>query len=151
MPAIQSFHFYWVHRTLHIPWIYKRVHSVHHRSVSIAPWSGFSMHPIEHLFYMSLLLVFFIIPAHPVHFLFMGFWLALATATSHSGYENIVLGEKAHLKIGTFHHQLHHRYFECNYGNTEMPWDNWFGSYHDGSVEATERVRKIRKKMHSWL
>ena len=74
------------------------------------------MHPIEHIGYMSLLLLFFIIPAHPIHFLFMGFWLALATATSHSGYENLVLGEKAHLKIGTFHHQLHHRFFECNYG-----------------------------------
>ena len=49
MPVFQSFHFYWLHRALHIPWIYKRVHSVHHRSVSIAPWSGFSMHPIEHV------------------------------------------------------------------------------------------------------
>ena len=149
MPAIQSFHFYWVHRALHIPWIYKRVHSVHHRSISIGPWSGFSMHPIEVLAYMSLLLIFLIVPAHPIHFLFMGYWLALATATSHSGYEKLVLGDKTHLKIGTFHHQLHHRYFECNYGNTEMPWDNWFGSYHDGSPEATERVKKVRKRMYN--
>ena len=51
-PLIQSFHFYWLHRALHVPWLYKRVHSVHHRSVSVAPWSGFSMHPIEHIGYM---------------------------------------------------------------------------------------------------
>ena len=149
MPVFQSFHFYWLHRALHIPWIYKRVHAVHHRSVSIAPWSGLSMHPIEHIGYMGLLLIFLVIPAHPIHFIFMGYWLALATATSHAGFENLVLGNKAHLKIGSFHHQLHHRYFECNYGNPEMPWDNWFGSYHDGSPEATERVRETKKRMHS--
>ncbi|WP_350333590.1 sterol desaturase family protein [Coralliovum pocilloporae] len=149
MPLIQSFHFYWLHRALHIPFFYKHVHSVHHRSVSIAPWSGFSMHPVEHVGYMGLLLMFLVVPAHPVHFVFMGYWLALATATSHAGFENLVLGEKAKLKIGSFHHQLHHRYFECNYGNPEMSWDNWFGSYHDGSPEATIETRKRKDRMYS--
>ena len=148
LPVAQSFHFYWLHRALHIPWIYKRVHSVHHRSVSVAPWSGFSMHPIEHVGYLSLLLIFLVVPAHPIHFLFIGYSLALASATSHAGFENLVLGDKAHLKIGSFHHQLHHRYFECNYGGPEMPWDNWFGSFHDGSPEATDRVRETKKRMH---
>jgi len=82
-------------------------------------------------------------------FMFLGYWLVLATATSHAGFENLVLGDKAHLKVGSFHHQLHHRYFECNYGNAEMPWDNWFGSYHDGSHEATERVRETKKRMYA--
>ena len=60
-----------------------------------------------------------------------------------------MLGDKAHLKVGSFHHQLHHRYFECNYGGPEMPWDNWFGSFHDGSPKATERVRETKKRMHA--
>ena len=107
------------------------------------------MHPIEHVGYMGLLLIFLVLPAHPVHFIFMGYWLALATATSHAGFENLVLGENTRLKIGSFHHQLHHRYFECNYGNPEMPWDNWFGSYHDGSAEATKAVRERKNRMHS--
>ena len=106
LPVAQSFHFYWLHRALHIPWIYKRVHSVHHRSVSVAPWSGFSMHPIEHVGYLSLLLIFLVVPAHPIHLLFIGYSLALSSATSHAGFENLVLGDKAHLKIGSFHHQL---------------------------------------------
>lgn len=149
MPVIQSFHFYWVHRLLHWPPLYKRFHSVHHRNVSIGPWSGFSMHPGEHIIYLSLLFVFLLIPSHPVHLIFMAYWLGLATATSHSGYESILLGEKAHLKIGSFHHQLHHRFFECNYGNPEMPWDNWFGSYHDGNPETTKVIRERKRQMHS--
>ncbi|MDU8928722.1 hypothetical protein RXV86_15125 [Alisedimentitalea sp. MJ-SS2] len=61
---------------------------------------------IEHVCYMSLLLIFLVVPAHPIHFLFIGYSLALASATSHSGFENLVLGGKAHLKIGSFHHQF---------------------------------------------
>ena len=49
--------------------------------------------------------------------------------------------------LGTFHHQMHHRYFECNYGSLEMPWDKWFGSFHDGTVEANERMQERRKRL----
>ena len=51
-------------------------------------------------------------------------------------------------ELGDFFHQLHHRYFECNYGTIEMPWDKWFGSFHDGTPEATAMVRERRRKMH---
>ena len=109
------------------------------------------MHPIEHVIYLSSLAVFLVVPSHPLHMLFLCYWLTLATATSHSGYENIVLGDKAHLKIGSFFHQLHHRYFECNYGNVEMPWDRWFGSHHDGSAEATRLHEGAQAKDASGL
>ena len=150
LPLIQSFHFYWIHRGLHIPFFYKRVHSVHHRSVSVAPWSGFSMHPIEHFFYMSSAVD---LPgcasaSHPFYFhgIFAGHSLQLRRTLALRIW---CLGIRAHLKIGSFHHQLHHRYFECNYGGPEMPWDNWFGSFHDGSPEATQRVRETKKRMHT--
>ena len=51
--------------------------------------------------------------------------------------------------MGDFFHQLHHRYFECNYGTVEMPWDKWFGSFHDGSDQGTQETRERKKKMYS--
>jgi len=51
------------------------------------------------------------------------------------------------LALGTFYHQLHHRYYECNYGNQEMPWDRWFGTFHDGSDDATQATRTRKKTM----
>ena len=51
--------------------------------------------------------------------------------------------------MGDFFHQLHHRYFECNYGTVEMPWDRWFGSFHDGSDQGTKETRERKKKMYS--
>lgn len=141
LPIYQSFHFYWVHRLLHWPPLYRRVHAIHHRNVSIGPWSGLSMHPVEHVLYLSALLIFLVVPAHPTHMLFLGFWLTLGAATSHSGYHALVFGARARFRIGSFFHQLHHRYFECNYGTVEMPWDRWFGSFHDGTDEALRRIR----------
>ncbi|WP_343563946.1 sterol desaturase family protein [Kiloniella sp. b19] len=141
----QSFHFYVVHRLLHVPALYKRFHDVHHRNINPGPWSGMSMHPVEHLFYFSSLLIFLIVPSDPVHMLFLLYWQMLGAASSHSGYEAVWVKDKSRLLLGAFFHQMHHRYFECNYGNGEMPWDKWFGSYHDGT-EAGEAMMKERRK-----
>jgi lathosterol oxidase len=86
--------------------------------------------------------------SHPVHLLFHMQLKALEAATSHSGYHSLVLGERDRFRLGDFFHQLHHRYFECNYGTLEMPWDRWFGSFHDGSKEANTRMRERRRAAH---
>ena len=52
------------------------------------------------------------------------------------------------MESADFHHQLHHKYFECNYGTVDMPWDRWFGSVHDGSEEGTRAVKERRRNMY---
>jgi sterol desaturase/sphingolipid hydroxylase (fatty acid hydroxylase superfamily) len=42
---------------------------------------------------------------------------------------------------------MHHRYFECNYGSLEIPWDKFFGSFHDGTAAADVKIKERRKKM----
>ena len=138
----QSFHFYWWHRVLHIPFFYKLFHAVHHRNINPGPWSGFSMHPVEHILFMSSLLIHFVIPSHPLHVLYHLYWLVLGTVSTHSGYEMIWFKGKSLLSVGSFFHHIHHRYFNCNYGNPEIPLDLWFGSYHDGSKEATNKLQE---------
>ena len=149
LPIWSAFHFYWVHRLLHAPVLYKHVHSLHHRNVNIGPWSGFAMHPVEHLLYLSSLLVHFIFPSHEILVFFHVIYLAPAAAMTHAGYEDLLIKDKRRLALGTFYHQLHHRYYECNYGNQEMPWDRWFGTFHDGSEESTRQTRTRKKRMHA--
>lgn len=142
----QSFHFYWIHRLIHMPWLFRKVHHLHHRNVNVGPWSGLSMHPVEHLFYFSGILIHFVLPSHPLHVIFHMFSLSLGALLSHAGFERLLFRGKETLKAGSFHHQLHHRFFECNYGSEEMPLDRWFGSFHDGTLAATKRIR-ARKKL----
>lgn len=146
-PVWISFHFYWIHRALHWPPLYKLAHALHHRNINVGPWSGISMHPIEHLMFFSSVLIHFIIPAHPLHILFQMQHQSLTGVSSHTGFEGLLVGDENRLALGTFHHQMHHRYFECNYGNLDVPWDKWFGSFHDGTNEAHEKMKERRKAM----
>jgi sterol desaturase/sphingolipid hydroxylase (fatty acid hydroxylase superfamily) len=63
---------------------------------------------------------------------------------AHSGFDGLLIKDKKRLSLGRFHHQLHHRYFECNYGNAEVPWDKWFRTFHNGSNDAMAEIRKNR-------
>ncbi len=145
-PVWISFHFYWVHRALHWGPLYKLAHALHHRNVNVGPWSGLSMHPVEHIVFFSSVLIHLVVPAHPLHILFHMQHQSLTAATSHTGFESLLVEDKQTLALGTFHHQMHHRYFEVNYGNLEMPWDKWFGSFHDGTPETHTRLKERRAR-----
>ena len=149
LPIWSAFHFYWVHRLLHVPLLYTKVHSLHHRNVNIGPWSGLSMHPVEHFLYFSSLCIHWFVASHPIHLIFHIIYQGPGAAMTHTGYEDLLIKDKRRLALGTVYHQLHHRYYECNYGNQEMPWDRWFGTFNDGTEEATRVTRERKKTMHT--
>ena len=148
IPFWNSVHFYAVHRLLHWRSLYKLAHALHHRNVNVGPWSGLSMHPIEHILYLSSVLIHLVIPSHPIHIFFHMQFLTLYAATSHTGFEDLLVKDKPVFKLGAFHHQLHHRYFDCNYGNEHVPCDRWFGTDHDGTPEATTKMRQKARLQH---
>jgi sterol desaturase/sphingolipid hydroxylase (fatty acid hydroxylase superfamily) len=149
MPIWSAFHFYWAHRLLHVPFFYTRFHSLHHRNINIGPWSGMAMHPFEAMLYFSTICIHWIVATHPVHLIFHLIYQGPGAAMSHTGYEDLLIKDKRRLALGTFYHTLHHRFFECNYGNQEMPWDRWFDTFHDGTDEATKQTRDRKKRMYA--
>ncbi|KIC29420.1 sterol desaturase family protein [Leisingera sp. ANG-M6] len=149
IPMWSGLHFYWVHRLEHHPKLYKHVHAVHHRNVNIGPWSGISNHWYENLLYFTTYFIHLIVPSHPLHLAFHAMFQQISPVLSHSGFERVIAKETEAAKAGDFFHQLHHRYFECNYGTSEIPFDKWFGTYHDGSAAATERTRAFKKQMYT--
>jgi sterol desaturase/sphingolipid hydroxylase (fatty acid hydroxylase superfamily) len=130
IPFWREFHFYWIHRAIHWKPMYKYVHYLHHKNVNPGPWSGMAMHPVEHLFYFSVVLIHWIVPSHPLHFLFNAQHTALTPSGGHHGFEGPILDGK--LPTGSYFHYLHHRYFECNYGEATLPLDKMFGTFRDG-------------------
>jgi len=129
-------HFYWAHRGMH-PWwhirnglaqgdigafLYRYVHSLHHKSYNPGPWSGLSMHPVEHFLYYSCTWLPLVFTAHPLHFLYVKFHADIAPIGGHDGYDEPSAN-------GDFHY-LHHAKLECNYG---VPFpvnlDAYFGTW----------------------
>ena len=45
--AYDEFFTYWFHRLLHHPRIYRGLHSIHHKSKAVTPFTGFAFHPLD--------------------------------------------------------------------------------------------------------
>ena len=81
-------------------WLYRVAHSLHHKSHNPGPWSGLSMHPIEHLIYYSCTLTPLVWTLHPIHFLFNKFHADVSPLPGHDGYDKP--------GGGSYFHYLHH-------------------------------------------
>ena len=147
IPWWSGFHFYWQHRMFHIPVLYKLAHNWHHKNTNVGPWSGAAMHPVEHSVWFSAVFVLLLIPSHPILAIFIMQLQAITAVTSHCGYENLLLNKNIKFRLGDFFHQLHHRFYDCNYGTFETPWDQWFETYHDGSIEGDIWMKQRRQQL----
>ncbi len=149
-PVVHAVHFYFGHRLLHVKFLYRRYHALHHANIQVGPWSGLSMHPVEHVIYFSTVVVQWLIALHPVNALYQLQLAAFMPAPGHSGYEKMNVCNGVDLAAGSYFHYQHHKYFECNYGGSLMPLDKWFGTFHDGTEEASTRLREqIRSRRQS--
>lgn len=67
VPFIHEIGFHFAHRLMHWTPLYEAAHKLHHRNINPGPWSGMSMHPIEHIVYFPTIALFFLVPSHPIH------------------------------------------------------------------------------------
>jgi len=147
LPLIHEVHFYCVHRLIHIPLLYKWVHSVHHNSVNPSPWSSLSMHPVEHLLYWSGSLIHLILPSHPLLLIYHLQLSGTGAVIGHIGFDRIETGKSAAINTHAFAHYLHHKFFEVNYADGSVPLDKWFGTWHDGTKEGETQMNvRFQKK-----
>ena len=146
VPVIHEFHFYCIHRLIHVPVLYRWVHSVHHRSVNASPWSSLSMHPVEHLLYFATAFWHLILPSNPVIALYQLHFAGFGAIPGHVGFDRIEVGSNGLVDSHAYEHHLHHKYFEVNYGSALIPLDHWFGTWHDGSPAGEARMRERQRR-----
>ena len=120
--------FYWTHRWMHRPRLFRLAHAVHHASRPPTAWAAMSFHPIEALTGAVVipLLVFLV----PIHIAMLGIVLTVMTVmgvTNHMGWEMfprwLVRSPVGGWIITASHHQLHHERYQCNYGLYFRFWD----------------------------
>ena len=125
--------FYWTHRAMHWPALFRLAHSVHHDSRPPTAWAAMSFHPIEALSGAIVIpaLVFLV----PIHIGVLGLVLAVMTimgVTNHMGWEMfprwLVHSRFGKWVITASHHERHHEEYQCNYGLYFRFWDKVCGT-----------------------
>ncbi len=121
-------YYYFIHRWMHRPAIFKLVHKVHHNSNITSPFTAFSFHPIEaglQAIFLPIMLMIL-----PVHYYVIITQLTLMTISSVVNHLDIELYPKNFHRhflgrwlIGASHHSLHHKQFKYNYGLYFTFWD----------------------------
>ncbi|RYE00622.1 MAG: sterol desaturase family protein [Sphingobacteriales bacterium] len=123
-------YYYWLHRWMHRPKVFRLLHKVHHDSNITSPWTAFSFHPLEGvlqaLFLPALLLLL------PMHLYVVLTQLTIMTFSSVINHLDIEVYPKGLVGrflgrwlIGATHHSLHHKQFRYNYGLYFTFWDKW--------------------------
>lgn len=142
VPVIHETHFFCIHWLIHRPFLYKWVHSVHHNSVNPSPWSSLSMHPVEHLLYLSTMIYHLILPSNPVIALYQLHFAGFGAVPGHVGFDKVEITDDFAVDSHAYIHYLHHKLFEVNFGDGLIPFDKWIGTFHDGSKEAEQNMQR---------
>ncbi len=115
-------HFYTCHRLLHFPWLYNKVHRVHHLSIHPTEYSTYSFHWIEAFMlgsvpYLPLLLWDF----HYQALLFLPLSSITLNMLGHWNHDLAPEKRPNHWLRFSFRHSLHHQKVKGNYGFF-LPW-----------------------------
>ncbi len=125
--------FYWTHRWMHAPRLFRIAHAVHHESRPPTAWAAMSFHPWEAITGALVIpaLVFLI----PIHVAALGVVLSIMTVmgvSNHMGWEmfprGLVHGRAGQWLITATHHQQHHDAYRGNYGLYFRFWDRLCGT-----------------------
>ena len=137
--------FYWTHRAMHWKPVFKYVHLVHHKSTDPTPWAAFSFHPLEAIVqgsYFPILVL--VLPVHPVAVFSWVLYQFALNVGGHLGFELFPKGfTKSKLTFWhntATHHNMHHKYFSCNYSLYFNIWDRLMGTNHPQYDEMFEEV-----------
>ena len=143
---IHDTYFYWTHRLMHWKKIYRYVHRVHHMSTDPTPWAAFAFHPLEALIEIGILpIMVFLLPLHHYAILTWVIYQSAMNMLGHLGFElypsGFVSGTISKWNNTSTHHNMHHRFVNCNYGLYFNFWDRILGTNHARYEEEFEKVK----------
>ena len=137
-----DFFIYWIHRGLHHPLVYKRLHKPHHKWIMPTPYASHAFHPVDgwaqslpyHIFPFVFPLQKF---AYVLLFVTINIWTILIHDGEYVSNSPVINGAACHT--------MHHLYFNFNYGQFTTLWDRLGGSYRKPNEELFRRETKMAK------
>ncbi len=144
-------YFYWTHRLMHRPRLFRVFHRRHHRSNNPTPFTAYSFDLAEAAVMAAFTVIWTL--AVPVSWVGFGLFMLHQIARNvigHSGYELFPARRDGRPLLDWMttvtHHDLHHAQAGWNYGLYFTWWDRWMGTehpqYHARFAEVARRRRR---------
>ena len=141
-------YYYFLHRFMHHPKVFKHFHKIHHDSIVTSAWTAFSFHPYESI--LQAVIIPIVVIWLPLHVYVLLFLLILMSISATINHLDIEIYPKWMLKtgigkwlIGASHHSLHHRYYTKNYGLYFTFYDRWL------KTESDDFETLLHKKIYA--
>lgn len=133
--VVHDAYFYWTHRLMHHPRLFRPVHRIHHLSNNPTPWAAYSFSVSEAVVQAMIgPILVYTVPMHFSAFLLFMVWQIGFNVLGHCGYE---ICPRWFLRTwpGKFlntptHHAMHHEKVRGNYGLYFNFWDRLLGTNH---------------------
>ncbi len=125
--------FYWAHRAIHHPRLYKIVHRWHHKAITPTVWSNNSDTFLDNMFCQSYWLIApILLPAPTLILCLHKIYDQVTGMLGHAGHEYAAgkMSSKPSPLIGTTFHDQHHSAFHYNFATHFSIWDRLMGTLH---------------------
>ena len=147
--VLHDTYFYWMHRTIHQPKLFKSIHHVHHKSTNPSPWASYSFGIFEgFLEAMIAPIILLTIPMHPISLITFTTVAFGINVYGHLGFEiapkwfrRSFLFELMNTSV---HHNLHHEKFRGNYGLYFRVWDRIMHTENPNYVKEYDKLQANR-------
>jgi lathosterol oxidase len=138
-------YFYWTHRLMHHPKVFKYVHLIHHKSTNPSPWTAYAFHPFEAVLEALIIpIIAFTIPTHKSAILLYTLFQIIYNVYGHLGFEIFPkrfnknwFGRWVNTSVA---HNMHHKYFVKNYGLWTTLWDRMMSTLNEKYDETYQQV-----------
>lgn len=140
-------YFYWTHRAMHHPKLFRYFHKVHHDSINPSPWASYAFHPLEGVVEASIIFpIVLLIPHHTSAVLVFLFFMMTYNVYGHLGWElypkgfnKTWIGKWVNTSVN---HNQHHKHFHGNYGLYFLFWDRWLGTIRPDYDQAFDKATR---------
>jgi sterol desaturase/sphingolipid hydroxylase (fatty acid hydroxylase superfamily) len=141
-------YFYWTHRLMHHPKLFRWFHRVHHLSHNPTPWASYAFAPLEAVVQAGILpLAAVVMPLHPLAFALFMAWQIIFNVAGHTGYEiypRWLMDTWLRFILNTpTNHAMHHETLRGNYGIYFNIWDRLMGTNH---AHYEQRFREVTSR-----
>ena len=141
-------YFYWTHRLMHSPRLFRWFHRTHHLSHNPTPWAAYAFDPLEAVVQAGILpLAMMVMPMHPVAFALFMLWQLFFNIIGHTGYEfnrRWLMDSWLGWFVNTpTNHIMHHEKMRGNYGLYFNFWDRLMRTNH---ADYEARFREVTSR-----